>query len=357
MLWTRRQFNRTISVGSAAALTTGAGAQLSTRKLGFCIVGLGRISMEHFMPATRESSYAKVTAIVSGHRDKAVRVAAEYGVPTKNIYSYDNFNGIAGNPEIDAVYIALPNSMHADYTVRAANAGKHVLCEKPMSTSVADAETMEAACRRANRKLMIAYRCHFEPAHMRARQLVRDGKLGKIETIDSAFGFNIGPGEWRLSKAMAGGGPMMDVGIYCLNVSRLLTGEEPVSVKGYSSVVDQDGRFKEVEENLSWSMKFPSGAVASCSTTYGGNMGSYFRVVGSKGEVVVEPAFSYDGQRFIARIAGEPAIDEPTNFKDPGCFMREADHFAECVFSNREPGPNGAEGIRDMKWIAAIYQS
>ena len=261
MTWTRRQFNRVAALGTAAGLAPGARAQLATRKLGYCIVGLGRISMQHFMPATKTSQYAKVTAIVSGHRDKAERLAAEYGVPARSIYSYDNYNGIAGNPDIDAVYIALPNSMHAEYSIRAARAGKHVLCEKPMASNVADAQAMDDACRKANRKLMIAYRCHFEPAHMRAFQLIRDGKLGKVEAIDSAFGFHIAPGEWRLNKTLAGGGPLMDVGIYSLNACRHLTGEEPVEVKGYSSVVDQDGRFREVEENLSWTMKFPSGAV------------------------------------------------------------------------------------------------
>ena len=356
MNWTRRQFNRLAALGTATGLAPGAHGQLSTRKLGYCVVGLGRISMQHFMPATKTSQYAKVTGIVSGHRDKAERLAAEYGVPTKNIYNYDNYNGIAGNPDIDAVYIGLPNSMHADFTIRAAKAGKHVLCEKPMATSVAEAEAMDDACRKANRKLMIAYRCHFEPAHVRAFQLIRDGKLGKIEAIDSAFGFNIAAGEWRLKKALAGGGPLMDVGIYCLNACRHLTGEEPVEIKGYSSVVDQDGRFREVEENVSWSMKFPSGAVASCSTTYGANMTSYFRVLGSKGELIVEPAFGYDGQRLRATIGGEAPIDEPSTMKDPGCFVSQADHFATCVFGNREPGPNGAEGIKDMKLMAAIYR-
>ena len=216
---------------------------------------------------------------------------------------------------------------------------------------------MDEACRKANRKLMIAYRCHFEPEHLHAIQLIRDGKLGKIEAIDSAFGFDIAPGEWRLNKVMAGGGPLMDVGIYSLNACRHLTGEEPVAVKGYSSVVDQDGRFREVEENLSWSMKFPSGAVASCSTTYGANMTSYFRVLGSKAELHVESAFAYDGQRLMAALPGQALLNEPTTLADPGCFVREADHLAECVFSNREPGPNGAEGIKDMKLMAAIYQS
>jgi predicted dehydrogenase len=160
-----------------------------------------------------------------------------------------------------------------------------------------------------------------------------------------------------IEQAMAGGGPLMDVGIYCLNACRLLTGEEPAQISGYSSVVDQDGRFREVEENVSWSMKFPSGAVASCSTTYGADMTSYIRVLASKAELYVEQAFAYDGQRLMAVISGQPPINEPSSLRDPGCFVREADHFAECVFSNREPGPNGAEGLRDMKLMAGIYKS
>src|ERR1700735_4297390 len=208
MIWTRRQFNRIAALGAATGLAPAA-PQLTARKVRFCIVGLGRISMEHFMPASKMSQYGQVTAIVSGHRDKAQKMAAEYNVPAKNIYGYGDFDTISGNNDIDAVYIALPNSMHAEYTVRAAHAGKHVLCEKPMATSVAEAQSMDDACRKANRKLMIAYRCHFEPAHLRAIQLIRDGKLGKIEAIDSAFGFSIAAGEWRLNKAMAGGGPLM----------------------------------------------------------------------------------------------------------------------------------------------------
>jgi predicted dehydrogenase len=356
MAWTRRQFNGMAALGALAGLAP-ARAQLATRKLRYCIVGLGRISMQHFLPAITMSQSCSVTALVSGHRDKADKVAAQYGIPAAGIYSYENYDSIAKNQEIDAVYIALPNNMHAEYTIRAAQAGKHVLCEKPMSTSVADAQSMDDACRRANRRLMIAYRCHFEPAHLRAVQLIRDGKLGKIEAIDSAFGFNIAPGEWRLQKAMAGGGPLMDVGIYSLNACRLLTGEEPVDIKGYTSVVDQDGRFREVEENVSWSMKFPSGAVASCSTTYGANMTSYVRVLGSKAELYMEQAFAYDGQRLMTTLPDAGPINEPSALRDPGCFVREADHFADSVFSNRDPGPNGAEGLRDMKLMAAIYKS
>src|SRR5579871_2344063 len=149
------------------------------RKTGYCVIGLGRIA-GHFMPAVRSSTSSLITGLVSGHRDKAERIAAEYGVPSKSIYNYENFDEIAGNSAIDAVYVALPNSMHAEYTIRAAKAGKHVLCEKPMATNVGEAEKMIEACKAANVKLMIAYRCHYEPTNLKAIQLVRNGALGRV---------------------------------------------------------------------------------------------------------------------------------------------------------------------------------
>jgi predicted dehydrogenase len=357
MDWTRRRFSGVAAMGAAWGLAPGLGAQQPGRSLRYCIVGLGRISMQHFMPATRLSKYGRVTALVSGHRDKAEKMAAEYGVPAKSIYSYQDYDAIARNPEIDAVYIALPNSMHAEYTIRAAKAGKHVLCEKPMATSAADAQAMVDACRAARRKLMIAYRCQFEPINLRAVGLIRSGKLGKVEAISAGFGFNCPAGEWRLNRKLAGGGPLMDVGIYALNACRYLTGEEPAEVKGYSSVIDQDGRFKEVEENLSWSMKFPSGAVASCNTTYGANLTGFFRVFGSRGVIHVENAFGYDGQHLTAKMDGESPVDDPSTERDPLNFYRLADHLAECVFDNKEPKCAGEEGLRDMKLMAAIYRT
>src|ERR1051325_7705430 len=232
---TRRDAIRMSAI--ATAISRIAPAQ-EGRRIGYCIVGLGRISMDHFMPATKTSKLAKVTALVSGHRDKAEKQAGLYGVPAKNIYGYQNFDAIADNKDIDAVYIALPNNMHAEYSIRAAKAGKHVLCEKPMATTVADSQAMVDACRKAKKKLMIAYRCQYEPTNLRAVQLIRDGKLGKVEAIESANGFNIRPGEWRLNGKMGGGGPLMDVGIYSLNACRYLTGEEPAELNGYSSVID-----------------------------------------------------------------------------------------------------------------------
>src|SRR5579862_6367435 len=282
---TRRDLAKLSTLALAARFVPKLHAGTSgPRKTGYCVIGLGRIA-GHFMPAVRTSTTSLITGLVSGHRDKAERIAAEYGVPSNSIYSYENFDEIAGNSAIDAVYVALPNSMHAEYTIRAAKAGKHVLCEKPMSTSVSDAEAMIGACKAANKKLMIAYRCQYDPVHIKAIEIIRTGQIGQVQAIESAFGFNIAAGEWRINRTLAGGGPLMDVGVYCLNASRYLTGEEPREIKAFSSVIDHDGRFDTVEENVSWTMKFPSGIVAACNTTYGGAMTGYFLVHGAKGSL------------------------------------------------------------------------
>lgn len=355
MQLTRRDFNRLAALGLVARLAPTLNAQNSARKTRYAVIGLGRIA-GHFMPGALNSTNSTITGLVSGHRDKAERIAAQYNVPTDSIYSYENFDEIAHNPNIDAVYVALPNSMHAEYTVRAAKAGKHVLCEKPMSTSVADAEAMIAACKAADVKLMIAYRCHYEPLHLRASQMIREGKIGQVQTIESAFGFNIAPGEWRLSKKLAGGGPLYDVGIYSLNACRYLTGEEPAGLQAFASTIDRDGRFNEVEENVSWTMHFPSGIVASCATTYGANMDGYFKVYGSKGWLQVDPAFNYDGVHLRAWSGGQ-VIDQLNSSHDPYQFQNEAEHFSHCLQNNQEPQSPGEEGLRDMKYVSEIYRS
>jgi predicted dehydrogenase len=354
---TRREFSHLVALGAGAQLLPRSPLVAEDRKIGYCIVGLGRISMQHFMPAVKMSSKSRITALVSGHRDKAERMAAEYGIPSGSIYDYENYDNIAKNPEIDAVYIALPNSMHADYSIRAAKAGKHVLCEKPMATSVDDSRAMIQACESAGRKLMIAYRCQYEPVHLRAIELIREGKLGSIQSIESAFGFAVAPNEWRTDKKLSGGGPLVDVGIYCLNASRYLTGEEPTDVTGVSSVVDKDGRFAQVEETLSWTMKFPSGTLANCTCTYGSPMLGYFRVRGSRGTIMLEPAFNYDKPHLVAEFEREGTLDVASNEPDPVQFLREADHMADCILQNKEPKTSGKEGLRDMELIAQIYRA
>jgi predicted dehydrogenase len=357
----RREFARI--AGAAAVLPSAAFAQSgSGKKVRYCVVGLGRISLQHFMPGTKMGSLGEITAFVSGHRDKALKYAAEYGVAESSIYSYEDFDKIRDNPNIDAVYIALPNSMHAEYTIRAANAGKHVLCEKPMANTVKEAEDMIAACKVAGKKLMIAYRCQLVPVNLHARELVRTGELGKIQAIESANGFNIAQGEWRCNRKLAGGGPLMDVGVYSLNACRWLLGEEPEQVNAYTSVIDHDGRFDDVEENCAWTMKFPSGAVASCTTTYGASMDGFIRLHGSKGSLTVMN-FGYQGIHLQARIngvnKGDPPriVDELEEGKDPSQFVRESDYFSKCILDGTEVGPSGEEGLKDMRVMMKIYAS
>ena len=356
MIVTRREFARLSALALASRIAPNFGPkEIAPRTTGYCVIGLGRIA-GHFMPGVRSTTNSQITGLVSGHRDKADRIAAEYGVPASSIYNYENFDEIAHNPAIDAVYVALPNSMHAEYTIRAAKAGKHVLCEKPMSIDVASAEAMIAACKAARVKLMIAYRCHYEPTNLKAVQLIRQGVLGQVQAIESTFGFNMARGEWRLNKKLAGGGPLFDVGIYSLNACRYLTGEEPDHISANASVIDHDGRFDEVEENVSWTMKFPSGIVASCATTYGGDMEGFYRVHGSKGWLEVDSAFIYEGLRLRAEYAGTK-IDELNPARDPSHFQAEAEHFSHCIQNGLEPKSPGEEGLRDMRYISQIYRS
>ncbi len=363
----RREFNRFAAASLAFSILQRMIAQStpppSPKKTRYAVVGLGLISVQHFMPACRQSSMAEVTGLVSGHPDKARRLAAEYGVPEGSIYTYENYDAMRSNPNVDAVYIGLPNGMHAECTIRAAKAGKHVLCEKPMTTSVADAEAMIAACKAADRKLMIAYRCQLEATVLKARELVRTGAIGKIQGAQGAFGFNSPPGIWRLDRKLAGGGPLMDVGIYPLNTTRFLLGEEPGEIKATSSVIDHDGRFDQVEENLAWTMMFPSGVVGSYSTTYGAQMPGFLRLFGSKGILTLTPAFGYEGTHLAAQING-PApgqagtmIDVPSPDHDPLQFVHEADYFARCIQDNLEVGPSGEEGLRDMRIMMEIYRA
>ena len=358
---TRRDFSKLAAFTTAATLAPQALHAADTKKTGYCIVGLGRISVGHFMPGLLQSKHGAVTGLVSGHPEKAQKLAAQYNVPPGSIYSYEQYDKIKDNPAIDAVYIGLPNSMHAEYTIRAAKAGKHVLCEKPMATSVADCRAMIAACAAANRKLMIAYRCQLEAVNLKAIALIRSGAIGQVQAIESANGFNINPGEWRTDRALSGGGPLMDVGIYSLNACRYLTGEEPQVLSAYSSVIDHDGRFKDIEENLGWTMRFPSGIIASCNTTYGAQMDGYYKVHGAKGMIELSPAFGYEGIHMTGFTTGpdgkKQPLDMPEPIKDPQQFTVEADYFHDCIVDDKPVKMSGEEGLRDIEIIMQLYRS
>lgn len=359
MSLSRREFTKLGVLGLASQAIPAALAQAPTRKMGYCVIGLGRIA-DHFLRGVKDSTTSQITGLVSGHRDKALKIAAQYGVPETSIYSYEQMDAMRDNKNIDAVYVALPNSMHAEYTIRSAKAGKHVLCEKPMATSVADSEAMIAACKAANVKLMIAYRLHYEPITLKTIKMLRDGVLGQIQAITSVNGFNIGKGEWRYDKALSGGGSLMDMGVYSLNATRYLTGEEPRTFTSTITTVDKnDERFKTVEENIAWTMTFPSGAVANCVTTYGANMPGFYRVYGSKGWLEVAD-FGYQGTHLTGSYredAKRLQLDETNPEKDPKQFTRQADHLTDCILNNRTPNTSGEEGLLDMRHMQQIYKA
>src|SRR4051794_35649581 len=253
---TRRSFLNIVGKGVAAGrvaanLLRTAGAQLRVpdppgRKLGWAIVGLGSLAINQILPGFSQCEKARVVALVSGHPEKAAKLAVRYGVDPKRIYNYENYDTLRDNPEIDVIYVVLPNGMHAEYTIRAVKAGKHVLCEKPMANTPEDCQAMIVAASAAKRKLMIAYRLHYEPLTLKAIELCRSPEaVGTIKQITAEGGFNIGdPTQWRLNRKLAGGGSLMDIGIYALNATRYLSGEEPTEVIAQSYTTPNDVRFK-----------------------------------------------------------------------------------------------------------------
>jgi len=367
---TRRGFLTKVGQGLAAAnlpvaLLANANAnaaQFSQRvpdppgkKLGWAIVGLGNLSMYQILPAFAKCEQSKVVAFVSGHPDKANKLALRYGVNPKNIYNYQNYDTIKDNPEVDIIYIVLPNGMHAEYTIRGLQAGKHVLCEKPMANTPADCQSMIDAAKKANRKLMVAYRCHYEPVNQEATRIARDPELGPIKVILADAGFPIGdPSQWRLKKDLAGGGSLMDIGIYALQAARYLSGEEPTEINAMMYTTPGDPRFKEVEETINFQMRFPSGILANCTSSYGYFPTSHFRVIKTKGWVDLDPGAWYNGLRMHVRRGNN--IEEP-DLQQRDHFASEMEHFSNCVMQDKEPLTPGEEGLRDLKIMTAIYEA
>jgi predicted dehydrogenase len=361
---TRRSFLRKAGGSLAAAqalgaLTTRAAAQQVPeppgKKLGWAIVGLGNLSINQILPAFARCEKSRLVAFVSGHPDKARKLALRYGVAEKAIYDYQGYDAIKNNPEIDVVYVVLPNSMHAEYTVRALKAGKHVLCEKPMANTPAECQSMIDAARLVNKRLMIAYRCRYEPYNQEMIRMAKEQELGPVKVILADHGFSIGdPTQWRLKKDMAGGGSMMDIGIYSLQAARYVTGEEPVEVAAMSYTTPGDERFKEVEEATNFQLRFPSGVMANCTSSYGYSGQNRYRVVTTKGWFELEPATSYTGLRMYVR-RGNAVEERSLPVRDH--FAAEMDHLSGCVMDGKEPLTPGEEGLRDMKLIMSIYEA
>lgn len=343
----------------SAALTNSLAAQKVPdppgKKMGYALVGLGSLAINQLLPAFAKCEKSKVTALVSGDAAKANKLAERYGVNPKSIYNYQNYDTIRDNPEVDIIYIVLPNGMHPEYTIRGAQAGKHVLCEKPMANTPKDCQEMIDACRKASRKLMIAYRLRYEPHTQALIKTAQDKELiGPLKIVLADAGFNIGdPNQWRLKKSLAGGGSLMDIGIYALQAARYISGEEPTEVNALMYTTPGDPRFKEVEENINFQLRFPSGVLANCVSSYGAGL-NRFRGVGQKGWVELEPGLSYSGLRM--RVGRGGNVEERSH-PQRDHFASEMDHMSECVMNGTEPLTPGEEGLRDLKIMMAIYEA
>lgn len=330
------------------------------KRVGFALVGLGHLTLEEILPAFAESKYAKPVALVSGDAAKAKKVAGQYGLDEKNIYNYQNYDNLKNNPAVDVVYVVLPNNMHEEYTIRAARAGKHVLCEKPMATSSAAAKRMIDACRQAGKKLMIAYRIQYEPKNRTAMQWARSKRWGKVRLIELFNGQNIANNnQWRLKKDMAGGGSLPDIGLYCLNTARFILGEEPEWVSANQFSMPGDPRFREVEENMLFQMGFPGGTVVNAASGYSVHESRRYRCLADNGGWFgLDPAFSYHGLRMeVSEVKENHAWKEAPEIPEKNQFALELDHMAQCVLNNQEPYTPGEEGLQDHRIMEAIYQS
>jgi predicted dehydrogenase len=329
---------------------TRALAAASQKKLGFALCGLGSLSSQQIAPALQKTSHCRLTAIITDTPAKATDWRTRYNIADRNIYSYDTMHRIADNPDIDVVYIVTPNALHLDNALAAAKAGKHVFCEKPLEISVERCQKMIDALKAANRRLGVAYRCQFEPHHLECMRIARTREFGALKLIDAYFGYNTPSNVWRLKRELAGGGPLMDVGVYALQATRYLTGEEPVSVSATTTQGDPT-RFSEVEESVIWQARFPSGAVSNCGASYNAAPVGYFRALAEHGWFELDPAFNYDG------IRGMRSDGKAIEFPSTDQFAVEMDDFAQCILEKKPSKVSGEEGLRDVKIMMAIYES
>ena len=321
-----------------------------TKKLGVALVGLGNYSNLQLASALQQTEYCYLAGIVTGSPEKAKTWAEKYNISPPNIYNYETFDQIKNNPAIDIIYIVLPNFMHAEYTIRAAKAGKHVICEKPFSMNVAEGEKMILACKAANVKLSVGYRLYFEPHHLETRRLGTSKAFGKIKLIESSLGFpRPSPTSWRLDKTKGGGGAIMDLGVYAIQGARLTIGEDPIAVTAQAFNFDKE-HFKDIYESVLWTFEFPSGAIAQCSTTYAAYIDRLYTTC-EKGWFELSPAYNAAGIKGKT-INGDMIFNTP-NYQQ----IAQIDSFANSILNNTEPIASGEEGLKDVKLIDFILKA
>jgi glucose-fructose oxidoreductase len=321
-------------------------------KIRYAVVGLGHIAQAAVLPAFAHAKRNSVlTALVSGTPKKLTALGRRYGV--HSLYSYDQYEECLHSGEIDAVYIALPNNMHAEYSVRAANAGVHVLCEKPMAVTERECGSMIRAAHKNRVKLMIAYRLHFEEANLEAIATVRSGRLGEPRIFTSVFGMQVRQGNIR-TRAELGGGTLYDLGIYCINAARYLFQDEPFQVFGCSSTT-ANTRFNEVDEMTTAVLRFPKQRLAHFTSSFGSADVASYQVIGTRGDLRVDPAYEY-----AMSLGHRLTIDGKTrarSFRKRDQFAPELLYFSDCIAKDIEPEPSGEEGLADVRIIRALYRS
>ncbi|MBV9155143.1 MAG: Gfo/Idh/MocA family oxidoreductase [Acidobacteriaceae bacterium] len=328
-----------------------SGISADSKRVRYAVVGLGWISQEVVLPAFKNTKDSDLVAFVTDDPEKAEELGKKYDV--SQALGYDDYEGLLSSGTIDAVYIALPNSMHKDYTVRAAKAGIHVLCEKPMADNVAECEEMVRAAEENNVKLMIAYRLHFEPANLKAIETIQKGDIGDLRIFSSVFTQQVVEGNVRLKKDL-GGGPLMDMGVYPINASRYIFRDEPIEVIG-AGANSGDPRFSEVHETASGILRFPGDRLALITSSFGAAPADAYQVVGTKGELWLQPAYDYHEQlKMKIKIEGK---EKETAFDKVDQFGAELEYFSQCVLDNTDPEPSGYEGLADVRIVQALLES
>jgi len=322
-------------------------------KVRYAVVGLGHIAQVAVLPAFAHTENSELTALVSSDAEKLEKLARKYKV--RGRYSYQEFDECLESGAVDAVYVALPNHLHREYSERALRRGIHVLCEKPMAVTEEDCLSMIRAAEENQAKLMVAYRLHFEEANLKAIDLVQSGKLGDPRLFDSVFTMRVKDGDIRLNPRELGGGTLYDIGVYCINAVRNLFGAEPMEVVAFSANCG-DERFGQCEETTSAILRFPGKErLATFTCSFGAADVSHYRVVGSKGQLVLDPAYEYAGE-----LAQKVTVDGRTRsktFPKRDQFAPELISFSECIINGNAPEPSGWEGLADVRIIRALYRS
>jgi predicted dehydrogenase len=326
---------------------------MAKRKVRYAVVGQGHFAQVAVLPAfAHAKKNSELTALVSGDERKLKKLSKTYGVA--RTVGYDGFDELCASGDIDAVYLVVPNHKHREYTERAAKHGIHVLVEKPMAVTEEDCEAMTAACNNGGAKLMVGYRLHFEAANLRAIELVRRGKLGEPRIFHSAFTMQVAEHNVRLNPRQEGGGPLYDIGIYCINAARCIFGEEPLEVIGMAGRRD-DPRFTGVEEQLVAALRFPGDRLASFSVGFGAAATGWYQIIGTKGSLRLDPAFEYRGERRQDVTIGDKT--KRKKFAPCDQIAPEIAYFSDCILDGKEPEPSGLEGLADVRIIRALYRS